>query len=442
MKPYLFIASSLLCLKTFGQSSAEIALKIIPGSFNPQYQEQVEYKAYLYNRSKMPVKIVNPNYSEPAWRLYKDEWLVLDATGKKVNPRDFLDGASSPFGEKDVTVIKPGDSLYVRYFRFKFDTPGKFTVKYVLDHNPAYSSYYKDKKPASSLTVFRAESNVLLYDIKKQDVAQIKASRLLSYDELIKEKNYTSIADAFANAEKVYKLKVADIKQEDFNNICRLKNLRILEISGAQIDSFPAGFKDLRLLSLTLGIQRDYEKILVIPKSIGNMSELTSFSIDGGHNILFPEEFGNLRELTSFVTISCNFEHLPASFGNLKKINFFIIRYNEKLADLPADMIELANLNSFELNYCTLVTKFPAIFHAASMSSLSISKTGISAIPADIAGLKGLNYLVMDDNKLTSLPPQLLELPALKLLNVRGNAIGSDDTVKTLQKKMGKSFFK
>jgi len=442
MKQFLYIASTLLCLKSFGQSPTQLTLKIIPGSFNPLYQEQVEYKAYLYNRSKAPVNIVNPNYSEPAWRLYKDEWIVQDATGKKVNPADFMDGASSPFREKDVTVIKPGDSLYVRYFRFKFDNPGKFTVKYVLDHNPAYSSYYRDKKPASSLTVFRAESNVLVFNIKKQEVAEVKASKLLSYDELIKEKNYTSVADAFANAEKVYKLKVAGIKQEDFNNICRLKNLRILEVSGAAIDSFPAGFKDLKLLSLTLGLQRDYERVMVIPKSIGNMSELTYFFIDGGHNIIFPEEFGNLHELTSFATISCSYAQLPASFGHLKKVNSFTIRYNEKLADLPPGMTELADLRSFELNYCNLVTKFPAIFRAADLSSLAITKTGISAIPADIANLKGLNYLVMDDNKLTSLPPQLLELPALKLLNVRGNVITNDDTVKNLQKKMGKSFFK
>src|SRR5688572_29609051 len=124
MRRYLFIACTFVFCNSFGQStpsSADIVMKVIPGSVNPQYQEQVEYKAYLYNRSKAPIKIVNPNYTESAWRFYKDEWLVLDATGKKINPPGFMDGASSRFEDKDITVIKPGDILYVRYFKFKFE---------------------------------------------------------------------------------------------------------------------------------------------------------------------------------------------------------------------------------------------------------------------------------------------------------------------------------
>jgi hypothetical protein len=443
MKSCLFIACTLSFLNSFGQSAPGITLKIIPSSFNPQYQEPVEYKAWLYNRSKVPVKIVNPNHSEPAWRLYKDEWTVLDATGKKVNPRDFLDGASSPFGEKDVTVIKPGDSLYVRYLKFKFENPGKYSIKYVLDHNPAYSTYYKDKKPANTLTVFKAESNVLLFDIKKQEVAPVKAAKLLSYDDLRSEKNYTSVADAFANAENVYKLRVADIKQEDFNSICKLKNLRTLEVSGAAIDSFPADFSDLKLLSLRLGIRRSNQHPLLIPRGIGKMNELTSFTIDGGDNMLFPEEFNNLRELGYFAVISCNFERLPAGMANFKKMSSFLIRYNHTLSALPAGMSEMTTLRSVEISDCNLLKQFPPVFQASNLSNLSLSNNSIGEIPADIANLKALNYLVMENNKLTSLPPQLLELPALQLLNVRGNTIAKDDgAVKSLQKKMAKSFFK
>lgn len=443
MRKYLLIAFTFVFFNSFGQSSADIILKIIPGSLNPQYQEQVEYKAYLYNRSKAPVKIVNPNYTEPAWRFYKDEWLVLDAIGKKINPPGFMDGASSRFEDKDITVIQPGDSLYVRYFKYKFEEPGKFSVKYVLDHNPANSSYYKSKKSASTLTTFLVESNELLYTINKQEVAAIKTGKLLSYDELRKEKKYTSIADAFANAEKVYALTVSGIKQEDFNNICKLKNLRVLNISGAAIDSFPAAFNDLRLLSLSLDIQRSTKKPLVIPKAIGKMTEMTSFSIDNGGDIVFPEEFGNLRELNYFAAISCNFESLPASFGNFKKMTFFLMRYNDKLTGLPAGLIDLTDLRSFQISHCNMLKQFPAVFNAPNLSSLDLSSNSITEIPADIASLKGLNYLVMERNKLTSLPPQLLDLPVLRMLNVRENAITTDDaTIKSLQKKLAKSFFK
>lgn len=443
MRKFLVIACTFVFIKGYTQSSADIVLKIIPRSINPQYHEQVEYKAWLYNRSGAPIKIVNPNNTEPAWRFYKDEWLVLDATGKKVNPQDFMDGADSRFEDKDITVIQPGDSLYVRYFKFKFDEPGKYTVKYVLDHNPANSGYYKTKRSATTLTKFRVESNVLTYTINKQEVAAVKTVRLLSGDELYKEKNYTSLADAFANAEKVYRLELDDVKQEDFNSLCQMKNLRTLKISGAQIDSFPAAFNDLHLLSLELDIRRSNDKPLVVPKAIGKMTEMYSFDIKNGNNIIFPEELGNLQALSSFTALYCNFENLPASFGNLKKLQSLLIRNNHKLAGMPASLIDLTALTFVEVSDCEMLKQFPAVFKAAGLNTLQMMNNSITEIPADIAVLKGLNYLVLEHNKITSLPPQLLELPALRMLNVRENTLAPDDaTVKSLQKKLGKSFFK
>ena len=442
MKNNLLLAALLLGLTSFGQNPAGLSLRIIPGSTNPKYQDQVEFKAYLYNKTNAAIRIVNPNHAEPSWRLYRDEWLMLDASGQKRNPRDFMDGADYRFTEKDVTVIAPGDSLYVRYFKFKFEDAGKFTVKYTLDHNPANSTAYKDTKAGRSLTVFRLESNTLSYEIKQSALAEVKTTRLLSEAEVYKEKEYKSIDDAFANAGQVYRLRVGGVKQEDFNKICMLKNLRRLEINGAKIDSFPAAFNDLRLLSLTLDIQRSNDVVMALPASIGKMKELTYLAIKEGGNMKFPDEMGDLSELSYLAINSCNFEKLPESFGNLKKLSAFFIQYNYSLTALPSGLANLTALQMIDISSCKKLTQFPAIYNSLGLSSVSLPDNAITSIPPEIANLKKLNYLVLSNNKLTTLPPQLLDLPAIQLMNVRENAFAKgDDVVRQLQKKLGKSFF-
>lgn len=423
------------------QSSPNLTLKIIPGATTVKYQDQVEFKAYLYNRTKEPIRIVNPNYTEPAWRLYSDEWLVIDGSGQKRNRGFGYDGADRKFMEKDVTVVQPGDSIYVRYFKFKFDDAGKFTVKYTLNHDPG-QSYYKDTKAAKSLTVFRLESNALTYEIKQSAMTEIRTTKLLSEDEVYKEKQFTSIDDAFANAETVYRLKVSGVKQEDFNKICKLKNLRTLEISGAKIDSFPAAFNDLRLFRLSLDIQRSNESCLVFPAGLGRMTELKDLFVGSAGKIKLPDEIGNLTALVSFGTSFTSFETLPANFGNLQKLNSLSIYYNHELTSLPTSMSSLTQLQTVSITSCEKLAQFPAICNSTGMINLSLSDNVITSIPPEIGNLKKMNYFVMENDKLRSLPPQLLELSAIRMINVRKNQVPKDDdVVKALQKKMGKSFF-
>ena len=179
MKKYLFITCTLVFFKGFAQTSTDVVIKIFPEYRNPKYQERVELKAYLYNRSKDTIKIVNPINSPPFWGFYKDEWLLQSGRLTISPSRCWIEAINDSFEVRDIIVIQPGDSLYVNHWSLKFSIPGKWTLTYMLDQNPANSDYYQSKESARTLTAFRAESNELVYIINEPEVATVKKWNLL-----------------------------------------------------------------------------------------------------------------------------------------------------------------------------------------------------------------------------------------------------------------------
>jgi len=91
----------------------------------------------------------------------------------------------------------------------------------------------------------------------------------------------------------------------------------------------------------------------VLPKEIGNLTELETLSLAG--NDLYgyiPEEIGNLINLDYLYLSSNKFEgSIPISIGNLTNLTVLYLENNELTGTIPAEMSKLINLTSFSIAF-------------------------------------------------------------------------------------------
>ncbi|XP_029768631.1 leucine-rich repeat-containing protein 58 [Terrapene carolina triunguis] len=71
----------------------------------------------------------------------------------------------------------------------------------------------------------------------------------------------------------------------------------------------------------------------------------------------------------------------------------------------------------------SLVTAANAVFFSFSLEFLYLGGNFITSIPPELANLPSLSYLVLSDNKIQSIPPQLAQLHSLRSLSLHNNLL-------------------
>lgn len=157
----------------------------------------------------------------------------------------------------------------------------------------------------------------------------------------------------------------------------------------------------------------------------------------------FPEEIFDLAETLEILDLSQNkLSALPADFGRLKKLRIFFASDNlftvlpEVLADCPllditgfkANIIETVPPRSINTNLRWLIltnnriTSLPAeIGNCPRMQKLMLAGNRFTALPEELAQCRNLGLLRISANRLTQLPGWLLAMPKLSWLAFSGN---------------------
>lgn len=465
MKKYLIIPALLFCALVIGQAQENYSIKIFSKPKAPKYLQEAELEAYLFNNTSESIKITDPKFSEPAWYLFKADWIIFDEKGKRLNSLPFLDNATGKFSSKNIVTIKPGDSLQIATTFFVFKDAGVYNVIYTFDHNPRYSSLYEKSEDARNLSVVKAKNRPLKFSIEKSGFEDFEQGELPANKDLGAYKTYSNIQDAFTEPQKVFRLNVGNITQEDFNDVCRLKNLRQLFLSIAELDSIPAAFSELKLCELSIKINKyTGNGSLIIPEGLCDMQELERLELSGNFSIILPDSISKLNSLTSFSTYEMDYEVLPENFGRLEKLRYISISDNSTLRKLPESFSELKRLYNFSFSDCDSLSNLPVINSAInsmsiscslkitkipncpkainSLEYISIGNASIAEIPTDISKYKKLSQIYLIGNELTALPPELLNVEKLLVLNVLSNNIPkSDKTLKALKNKLDERNF-
>lgn len=132
--------------------------------------------------------------------------------------------------------------------------------------------------------------------------------------------------------------------------------------------------------------------ITMLPKDIGQLSELTLLQLDSNAISSLPAELGNCKALTNLTLTYNKLTGLPPELGNLDSLHTLFLSHNT-LTSLPDNIGNLKSLNNAEFDFNEL-----------------------SGLPASIGSLVNLIKLSLNNNKLTDLPATMTQLPRMYLI--------------------------
>lgn len=154
-------------------------------------------------------------------------------------------------------------------------------------------------------------------------------------------------------------------------------------------------------------------------------------SLDLSSNLIdaLPRHFGRcLPRLTTLVLTGNGLRSLPDSVGRLSQLRSLECAAN-KLTKLPSSVANLAELTVLDVSGNSLTALPDNIGQLGKLEHLRASGNKLTAVPASFARLGRLRCLLLSHNHLTHVPMELSALPALELFNAAGNEIAAVDCV-------------
>ena len=115
---------------------------------------------------------------------------------------------------------------------------------------------------------------------------------------------------------------------------------------------------------------------------------------------------------------------LPAEIVQLTNLQSLDLHFNQ-LISLPAEIIQLTNLQSLDLNFNQLNSLPAEIIQLTNLQSLDLGMNQLSSLPAEIGQLTNLQSLNLRRNQLSSLPAEIGQLTNLQSLNLYSNQLSS-----------------
>jgi Leucine-rich repeat (LRR) protein len=134
-------------------------------------------------------------------------------------------------------------------------------------------------------------------------------------------------------------------------------------------------------------------------------------------------DIGNIRNLTSLLCHSNALTSVPAELGKLVNMKNLDLS-NNKLTELPSELENLVELMSVNLGGNQLQALFP-LEKLSKLAVLDLNRNKFKRLPDDLgsSSLENLSNVNASFNELTELSENLVELAALKTLNVENNQI-------------------
>lgn len=234
------------------------------------------------------------------------------------------------------------------------------------------------------------------------------------------ECDFTSLPNELLNLKSLERLHLnvsefeeeTDKFQDYFKVICKLTNLKELDLSNCGLSAVPDEIANLKHLeSLYMGI---------------NAVFINSDVFDELNRNKFRNKFTNFpKVLCELITLKeldlryCNLSFLPDEIGKLKQLEGLILRGN-KITHLPKTFYKLAQLKELDCNQCS-VKSLPDKFENLQELEILDLNGDFKAFPKAICKLKNLKILYLSDCGLTSLPDELANLQKLEKLSLYDN---------------------
>ena len=194
--------------------------------------------------------------------------------------------------------------------------------------------------------------------------------------------------------------------------------------AGSKITQLPADFGELGT-NLVIFSAQNAPSLTCLPESFSRLSCLEELSLSHCHSLSeFPKSVKGLVKLRVIRVHATGLTHLPDDFGDLGSLVELHITECNSLQSLPESFGKLVLLKILSLEKCRNFRKLSSNFgQLQSLTDLNLEACPIedSDLPLEFGGLKRLRTLLMQQNKMTTLPESFRDLTALARLNMRGS---------------------
>ncbi len=173
---------------------------------------------------------------------------------------------------------------------------------------------------------------------------------------------------------------------------------------------------------------------------IGDLNYLKTLSIYNFKSIIIPDSIGNLTNLTNLrISIMYKPFYLPKTLKNLHNIEKFHLssgnylnNIEAKLKNFPEFILNFKKLTHLSLRSNLLTTIPPSIGSFLNLRELDLSKNILTALPHSVGDLKNLTHLNIAWNSFTKIPECIKNLKNLKTIDIGHNRFVSLETFKYL----------
>jgi leucine-rich repeat protein SHOC2 len=161
-------------------------------------------------------------------------------------------------------------------------------------------------------------------------------------------------------------------------------------------------------------------KLNILPRSIADITYITSLELSQNSLTNLPGNIGNISELT-YLDISNNqLKTLPSRIGDLDKLTYLYLHHN-RLYCLPNQLVNLSRLTYLNLSHNQLNHLPKCIGNLSNLTDLDLSNNQLKSLPRSIDRLSKLTRLNLSKNQLTTLPHNLANLSNLTYINLNDN---------------------
>lgn len=208
------------------------------------------------------------------------------------------------------------------------------------------------------------------------------------------------------------------------------------------------------LINLQILFLDNGNNIKLLPKSIGNLTQLEILKISKANILELDEQIGKLKNLNLLKLDYCtSLTKISSNLTNLKKLENIEINNCSSLSNLPTNLITLPKLESLECNYNLNLKLVPSdvnkchqdlkvsltnlnltsiglkniswcpedFKHLSSLQRLNLSQNNFEKIPEEIELLSSLTHLIIEAcPNLTFIPKNILKLKKLETLDLNG----------------------
>lgn len=380
---------------------------------------------YLVNNTQKPLTYFDSRGT--TWDSFKSKF-TLTIDNQPVQLPGFFDGHEGRFTEKTIITLPAGQTRLIAGRLLSLKSAGTYQVNYWQKQGPELVV----KKFAKNSTAYQASQKINTFEVKgavqfkvaNNPIPKVTQKLEMTWKEwqlyrkklLYKNRNhFSNLNKALENPNKVYSLQVwaKGLTRQSLLKIVHLSNLRSLNITGFNLDSFPEEFTQLKLYELTIN-NAQLQKI-TFPAKLGNLKGLKVLKLEK-HSHLPPA----ILQLTQLETFEFGHGQLPnlPDLGNIKDLKKLRVTSSGLSSIAQVNWSKLSQLTDVNLGYNKSLNDITPLIQCKSIEQLRISSCGIQKLPTHINRLEKLKKLYCSSNKNLSDITPLMTCHSLELLNI------------------------